>query len=102
MPAISLATVYRTLDFLEAGGLIRRVSTTDSVSRYDANLDPHQHLACRLCGRIADLEDPSLATIGLEAVLPLGFRPETVEVRIVGICGDCGKQASRRRVASDG
>src|SRR5689334_12073504 len=51
MPSVSPASVYRILDSLERKGLIRRVGTTDGIARYDANLERHQHLVCRKCGR---------------------------------------------------
>src|SRR5262245_53799054 len=50
MPSLSPATVYRVLESLEDDGLLRRVSTTGGAARFDANLAPHQHLICRVCG----------------------------------------------------
>ena len=60
MPGLSRTTVYRVLDSLEREGLIRRVSSTGGVARFDARPDVHQHLVCRVCGAIADVSLPAL------------------------------------------
>ncbi len=89
MPSLSLATVYRILDALEREGLVRRVSTTDSVSRFDANVGPHQHTVCRNCGTMTDLEDAGLSRIGLPRTLPEGFQADELDIRILGVCESC-------------
>src|SRR5262245_59677607 len=63
MPSLSPATVYRILESLVADGLLRRVSTTGGAGRFDANLTPHQHLICRVCGRMTDVPAPVMPTV---------------------------------------
>lgn len=94
---LPLATVYRTLEFLEREGLIRRVSTTESVCRFDANTGAHQHLVCRSCGRITDWSEASLSDIELRSSAGIGFRVESLDIRIVGLCSDCGGARTSRR-----
>lgn len=89
MPSLSLSTVYRILESLENGGLIRRVSSTNGMVRYDGNLCPHQHLVCRRCGRMTDIEDESLSQLRLPDVRFSGFSAEELDIRIVGTCADC-------------
>jgi Fe2+ or Zn2+ uptake regulation protein len=96
MASLSLATVYRILDALEREGLVRRVSTTDSAARFDANVDPHQHAVCRICGAMTDLREARLARVGLPGTLPDGFEPEELDIRILGICASC-RSAGRKR-----
>src|SRR4026209_774226 len=55
LPGLSQATIYRTLQFFESENLIRRVSSPGSIGRFDANVDPHQHLVCRVCGTLEDV-----------------------------------------------
>ncbi len=95
MPALSRATVYRILESLEREGLIRRVSTTAGVARFDGNLAPHQHLVCRICGRITDISVPALARTA--AVTP-GFLVEHLDIRIVGRCAACREASQPARV----
>lgn len=54
MPAISLATVYRNLAQLEADSKILRIGSGGSA-RYDGNVSPHYHLACKGCGGVFDI-----------------------------------------------
>ncbi len=96
MKGLSLATVYRILDSFEREGFIRRVSTTDGAGRYDANLEFHQHLVCRICGRIMDAQVHELGRLSLPGRGPGGFIPEALDVRIVGICGQCRREGVRK------
>ena len=89
LPMLSPATVYRILESLEREALVRRVSTTGGVARYDANLTPHQHLVCRVCGTMMDHFAPALAATPLpEAPVP-GFEIEAMDIRLVGRCDRC-------------
>jgi len=94
MSSLSRATVYRILESLEREKLIRRVSTTAGGTRFDANLAPHQHLVCRVCGRIADFSAPWLARKAVRAVP--GFVVEDLDIRIVGRCTGCRETSVRR------
>ena len=93
MSSLSRATVYRILESLEREKLIRRVSTTAGGTRFDANLTPHQHLVCRVCGRITDVSAPSLAGTAVAAVP--GFVVEHLDIRIVGRCRGCRDASAR-------
>ncbi len=92
MSSLSHATVYRILEFLEDEGLVRRVSTTDGVGRFDANVAPHQHLVCRVCGSMRDCEEKSFSLLTLPHPVT-GFAAEELDIRIVGICQDCGSRS---------
>ena len=57
LPSVSLGTVYRNLKQLEVAGSI--VTIFDGpVARYDRNILPHNHLKCRICGNLIDIEFP--------------------------------------------
>jgi len=97
MASLSLATVYRILEFLEREELVRKVSTTDAVGRFDANLSRHHHLVCRTCGRMTDFEEQFLERPVLPRALPGSFRAEELDVRILGTCQSCRRAATRSR-----
>lgn len=59
-PAISLATVYKTLDSFVKAGLACKVGTTEGKARYDANLEPHDHLYCEESQKIMDFKSKEL------------------------------------------
>ena len=89
LPSLSPATVYRILDSLERERLIRRVDATRGVARYDAKLDPHQHVVCRRCGRMTDVQMPVLSALTLRERAVPGFVIEGLDIRIVGRCATC-------------
>ena len=53
LPAVSLGTIYRTLDILRAIGLVQ-VFAHGGAARYEAALDKHHHLVCGNCGEIVN------------------------------------------------
>lgn len=55
VPGISLATVYNTLETLNAAGLINRLHFDNSSSRYCPNLVPHAHLLNESTGEVTDI-----------------------------------------------
>ncbi len=93
LPGLSQATIYRTLQFLEGENLIRRVSSPGAIGRYDANIGPHQHLLCRVCGSLEDISFPALHS----AVIPRvsGFTVEELDIRLVGLCDTCSSSQSK-------
>ena len=94
VPGLSQATVYRTLEFLEAENLIRRVSGPESVGRFDAKLEHHQHLVCRVCGSLSDVSLAEFTGPRLPHVP--GFAVEELDIRLVGRCRKCiGPSAER-------
>jgi Fur family peroxide stress response transcriptional regulator len=94
MPSLSFSTVYRILESLQSKGLICRVSTNNGAARFDAKLEPHQHLNCRVCGRMADFEEESLSRLRLPDIRSAGFIPEQLDIRVVGTCRACRRSAS--------
>ncbi len=101
LPTLSLATVYRILESFEARGLVRKVSTTEGAGRFDANVEAHQHLFCRICGRMSDWREESLSEIEPPAD-PAGFQVEGLDIRIVGVCQECAPRPSKRRGEAGG
>jgi Fur family peroxide stress response transcriptional regulator len=55
-PVISFTTVYKTMQTLEASGLLQRFNTGANIYRYDADVQPHPHFICLGCGKVEDME----------------------------------------------
>lgn len=92
-PSISLATVYKILELFHNRGFIRRVSTLDQVTRYDANVHPHHHLICSQCGRIQDIDVEKIAGKPPEMPRLPDFQVNEYEVQFHGVCSDCQPRA---------
>jgi Fur family ferric uptake transcriptional regulator/Fur family peroxide stress response transcriptional regulator len=88
LPALSLPTVYATLELFEALGLVRRVAAA-GVTRFDSRTDDHAHLACRRCGRVEDLDVPLDRRSPEAAARRAGFAAERAETTVVGLCRAC-------------
>jgi len=96
LPRISLATVYRNLELMAAGGLIQRLDTGVGFRRYDPDIGPHGHFRCTYCGGVEDLP------FALE-MPPLKRRHPWVRARVFqgaqveffGLCPGC-REGSRQ------
>ena len=70
-PKVVQATVYNNLNTLYQEGLIRKLSTESSPDRYD-KIHRHDHLVCRKCGALSDINFEDL-TENLESQLGEGI-----------------------------
>jgi Fe2+ or Zn2+ uptake regulation protein len=91
LPNASPPTVYSALELFEELGLVRRVPAAAGAALYDPRTDEHQHLHCRRCGAIEDLDAKVDAAAALRAARRLGFRPATAELVISGLCSACAR-----------
>jgi Fur family peroxide stress response transcriptional regulator len=94
-PHISLATVHRTLETLCQIGEARKVTQLHDSARYDGNVQPHHHLVCIRCRRIADVEAPELDRLVEGRRMLGGFKVLGCSVEIQAMCGDCQHQEPR-------
>jgi Fe2+ or Zn2+ uptake regulation protein len=91
LPNASLPTVYAALELFEELGAVRRVPTKGGPTLFDPRTDPHQHLHCRSCGAVEDL-DAEVETAGaLAAARGRGFRPDGAELVVSGLCAACAR-----------
>jgi Fe2+ or Zn2+ uptake regulation protein len=89
LPNASLPTVYATLELFEELGVVRRVAAGEGPALWDPRPDEHHHLVCRLCGAVEDLEGDLETTRLLRAARRRGFRPESAELVVGGLCARC-------------
>ena len=94
-PAMSLATVYKTVDVLKRVGLIQELNIGNGGLRYDADINPHSHIYCEGCGRIDDLQQSCFAgdLIGRNLLGKIneetGFEVTSVQLYFYGFCPQC-------------
>jgi Fur family ferric uptake transcriptional regulator/Fur family peroxide stress response transcriptional regulator len=93
LPGTSIPTVYATLELFVELGLARRIGTGLGPALYDARTEPHQHSACRRCGRVDDVDGEVDTAPLLSAAGSAGFRPEGAELVISGVCAGCADSA---------
>jgi len=92
LPGTSIPTVYATLELLVELGLARRIDAGAGAALYDARVEPHQHMVCRRCGRVDDLDEELDAGPLLDAASGSGFQPDRAELVISGLCAACAQE----------
>ncbi|MFA6319204.1 MAG: transcriptional repressor [Elusimicrobiota bacterium] len=98
-PGIGLATVYRTLKLLASCGLARQVTLGGGPARFEHAFRHrhHDHLICRVCGRVVEFSDPEIELRQEAAAAARGFSMEEHSLEIRGVCGACRAKAGRSR-----
>ena len=92
---IGLATVYRTLAFLEKEELVCSISFGSEGKKYELNRGSHHdHLICLECGQIVEFFNEELEKIQEEIAKQEGFKLITHQMNLYGICPKCLKEHS--------
>ena len=87
LPALSFATVYKTLASLTAAGFIAELGLNEKRLRYDGNCSAHAHLICTDCGSITDIF--GVPAIEVDSEQAAGFEIERTSVSFYGKCENC-------------
>jgi Fur family ferric uptake transcriptional regulator len=96
-PAISRATIYRTLDFLCEMRLAVALRWGDQTYYEIAGETPHHHLICRACGHIQEL-DPALVDMLTAAVAKEHhFKMDMDHMALFGLCKRCSTATRKSR-----
>ena len=98
MPQIGSSTVYRNLAMLSQQGLLRRIPIAGEADRFDAVLFEHEHVICRYCGKVRDIDiTAETDTIKNKA----GGNELSVEMILRETCSACVKTATDSGVVND-
>jgi len=77
--ALSLATVYNTLNQFTAAGILRQVAVDAERSYFDTNTGDHQHFYCEDDGMLFDIPGEAIAVAGVPSP-PRGMEVDRVDV----------------------
>jgi len=88
--SVGLATVYRNLGRLAAGGV------ADTLRRPSGELafricggGHHHHLTCRSCGRVEEVRDCGLERWAAAVAVEHGFSVIEHQAELTGVCNEC-------------
>ena len=84
IPNISLGTVYRNLKQLEKDKLIMTIFD-GNIARYDSNMEQHDHLKCKICGDLIDINKNNI-DISKTILRNFNFKVTDIEMTISGTC----------------
>ena len=88
---MSRATIFRTLDVLEAVGAIERIDLPSGDHAY-ITCEPaahHHHVVCERCGRANDVDDVGLAAVVERIGRETGYRISAHRLELFGLCPTC-------------
>jgi len=98
-PRVSRATVYRTLEILVEGGLLRKLRLGDDQVRFEV-AEPrthHDHLVCKSCGRVIEFCEQKIEDLQEEICRRERFVPDGHSLVIYGCCDRCSYKTDRGR-----
>jgi Fur family ferric uptake transcriptional regulator len=92
-PALSRATVYRTLDLLTELGFIRPILLGDASQRYVASEGCHHHLVCGGCGATYEFDRCGVDQLAMMLAGQYHFQIRSHLLEFYGTCKDCQASA---------
>ncbi len=87
-PSISLATIYKNINFMLEKRLLKEVKLSNLDSKYEIAKEAHAHMVCSKCHHVYDVElniDAAIERFQKEN----GFSVESNSVELVGLCPHC-------------
>jgi len=87
---VGRATVFRTLEVLEAIGAVERLDLPSGEHAY-VGCEPahHHHIVCSRCGRTVEIDDAGLRPVVREVGRQTGFRVDDHRLELFGLCPVC-------------
>jgi Fur family transcriptional regulator, ferric uptake regulator len=89
-PYVNIATVYRTLQWLQEVGLVAPIMIGNGPVRYEYIWGTtHHHLVCQSCGREYEIGDDILDTLKTQLLERYGFMAHLNHLALPGRCATC-------------
>jgi Fur family transcriptional regulator, ferric uptake regulator len=87
---VGRATVFRTLEVLEALGAVERLDLPTGEHAYvTCRPAHHHHLVCAQCGRTTEIDDAGLRVVVGEIARRTGYRVDEHRLELFGLCPSC-------------
>ncbi len=91
VPRLTEATVYRTLEFLAAQGIVLAGRDADGRLCFELAAD-HHHLICRRCGAMVEVPQARLRRFYRQLEAETGFQLSASHLTLQGLCARCKKK----------
>ncbi len=96
-PEIGEVTVYRTLNILEAMGLVCLLHTGDNTHSYVAGpTEHHGHIICSGCGKVVNFFNCNLDSLEKRLSSETGFTIDNHHLDFYGHCRECRLRVKRK------
>lgn len=83
---IAMGTVYRNLNLMCGDGDIMRISVNGAPDRYDCNPSFHDHVICKGCGSVRDVQLDELCSLFSDAA---GTQIIGYDLLLYELCAKC-------------
>ena len=92
-PAMSFATVYKTVEILHDINVMQVLNTGEDSFRYDANVHEHYHLRCLKCGAVEDaiMDEGIKEQLTKSVEGQSGYSISGRQFYFFGLCPHCNK-----------
>jgi Fur family peroxide stress response transcriptional regulator len=87
-PSISLATIYKNINFLLDQSLLKEVKLSNLDAKYEIAKAPHAHLVCKKCGKVEDIE-VDISDVMKNVEQKSDFVLESNSLELSGTCKEC-------------
>jgi Fur family peroxide stress response transcriptional regulator len=88
-PAISLTTIYNTLDLLKELNLVHELNIDNHTSRFDSNTSIHVNIICQKCNKIRDFESEIIRELWSKIEREIDSKPIGHRLDVYVLCDDC-------------
>jgi Fur family transcriptional regulator, ferric uptake regulator len=87
---VGRATIFRTLEVLEAIGAVERLDLPSGEHAY-VGCEPahHHHVVCSRCGKATEIDDAGLRSVVREVARQSGYRVDEHRLELFGVCPAC-------------
>lgn len=87
---VNLSTIYRSLNFLTAQGLVTELHRSTGDTIYAAVKEkPHAHAVCQRCGDVLHVDATLLQNAIAQVAALTGFQVMVGNVELPGLCQAC-------------
>ena len=87
---VSMASIYRILSKLAEEGYIKKISIPGGADIFDKTLENHEHLVCKVCGKVKDIHIDNLNKLLIKET---GLKEiDSYSLCIDYVCEDCKKR----------
>jgi Fur family ferric uptake transcriptional regulator len=96
---VAESTIYRTLSALEELGVVTHIHMGHGPSTFHLTDAAHQHLVCRVCGDVTEVDPHLFEEVRIELLEGVGFDADFGHFAITGTCDQCRARPDAGRPA---
>lgn len=89
LPHISIATVYRNLEWLVENGYAQKIEVGGRQKRFDGTTKAHYHVRCLACGKVDDVPIDPVGSLNARVEDYTGYAITGHSIEFIGYCPVC-------------